>query len=44
MGYLRLFARGVAGYTSSALSSAGVFGVFVGVLNAGTCVCERLRG
>ncbi|CAM9618339.1 unnamed protein product [Ascophyllum nodosum] len=44
VGHLRVFARGVAGYATSALSTAGVFGVFVGVLNAGTCACERLRG
>lgn len=25
-------------------STAGVFGVFVGMVNAGTCACERFRG
>ena len=42
--YFRAFGRGVAGYSVSAVSTAGVFGVFLGVVNAGTCACERLRG
>lgn len=41
---LQAFAKGVAGYTKSSLSTAGVFGVFVGVYHAGTCVCEHERG
>ena len=44
VGYFRAFGRGVAGYGVSAVSTAGVFGVFLGVVNAGTCACERFRG
>ncbi|CAM9241835.1 unnamed protein product [Hapterophycus canaliculatus] len=43
-GYLRAFSRGAAGYGVAAASTAGVFGVFVGVVNAGTCACERFTG
>lgn len=41
---VRAFGRGAAGYGVAAASTAGVFGVFVGMVNAGTCGCERLRG
>lgn len=43
-GYIRAFSRSAAGYGVAAASTAGVFGVFVGVVNAGTCACERLTG
>ncbi|CAM9451408.1 unnamed protein product [Ectocarpus sp. 13 AM-2016] len=42
--HVRAFGRGAAGYGIVAASTAGVFGVFVGMVNAGTCGCERLRG
>eukprot|EP00752_Nemacystus_decipiens_P006619 g5951.t1 len=42
--HLRLFGRGAVGYGVAAASTAGVFGVFVGMVNAGTCACERSRG
>ncbi|CAM9705200.1 unnamed protein product [Pylaiella littoralis] len=42
--HLRTLGRGAAGYGMAAGSTAGVFGVFVGMVNAGTCACERFRG